>query len=113
MFLIYLDESWHRRSLSERRSVYDAQVRANEQLVPGQYLGGSPLQPPASATSVRVRDGKPLLTDGPFAETREHLGGYMIIEFENADAAIAFAGQCPLASVGTIEVRPLRDGPPT
>jgi hypothetical protein len=113
MFLIYLDESWDKKSLEERRSAYDAQARANERLAPGQYLGGSPLQPTSSATSVRVRDGKRLLTDGPFAETREHLGGYMLIDFEHAEAAIAFAEVCPLAHVGTIEVRPLREGPPT
>jgi hypothetical protein len=61
---------------------------------------------------VRVRDGKRLLTDGPFAETREHLGGYMLIEAENLDQAIAFAERAPLARIGSIEVRPLREGPP-
>jgi hypothetical protein len=60
-----------------------------------------------------VREGKRLLTDGPFAETREHLGGYMLIDVDDLDEAIAFAEQAPLASVGTIEVRPVREGPPT
>jgi len=57
--------------------------------------------------------GKRLLTDGPFAETREHPGGYMLIDVENLDAAIAAAARAPLARVGTIEVRPVREGPPT
>jgi hypothetical protein len=60
-----------------------------------------------------VRDGKRLLTDGPFAETREHLGGYMLIDVKDLDQAIAFASRAPLARVGTIEVRPLREGPPS
>ena len=114
MLLIYLDESWHTMPLPERERVYSEQVELAEQLrARGQYLAGSPLHPPATATSVRVRDGKRLLTDGPFAETREQLGGYMLIDVEDLDAAIAFAAQSPLARVGTVEVRPVREGPPT
>jgi hypothetical protein len=114
MLLIYLDESWDRRSLAERQHVYTEQVRHTEALAAaGQYLAGAPLHPPASATTVRVRDGKRLLTDGPFAETREHLGGYMLIEVEDLDAAIAVATRAPLARVATVEVRPVREGPPT
>ena len=71
-----------------------------------------PLHPASTATTVRVRDSKRLLTDGPFAETREHLGGYMMIDVDNLDEAIDFAVRSPLASVGTIEVRPVREGPP-
>ena len=113
MLLVYLDQSWEDRSLDERRQVYLDQVRHTEQLPPGQYLGGSPLHPTSTATSVRVREGKRLLTDGPFAETREHLGGYMLIDVKDLDEAIAFASRAPLARVGTIEVRPLREGPPS
>jgi hypothetical protein len=113
MLLIYLDEFWEKRPLAERRQVYLEQVKANEALAPGQHLGGSPLSPPSSATTVRVRDGKRLLTDGPFAETREHLGGYMLIDVPDLDAAIAHAVRAPLARVATIEVRPLREGAPT
>ncbi|HEU4368727.1 MAG TPA: YciI family protein [Methylomirabilota bacterium] len=114
MLLVYLDESWESRPLAERQRVYLEQVQANEELgARGQYLAGSPLHPPSSATTVRVRSGKPLLTDGPFAETREHLGGYMLIDVENLDAAIAHAVRAPLARVGSIEVRPVREGPPT
>ncbi|MGH2626216.1 MAG: YciI family protein [Anaerolineales bacterium] len=113
MLLVYLDESWDSRPLAERQRVYLDQVQANEELeARGQYLAGSPLHPPSSATTVRVRSGKPLLTDGPFAETREHLGGYMLIDVENLDAAIAHAARAPLARVGCIEVRPVREGPP-
>jgi len=114
MLLIYLDASWPERSLAERQQVYAEQLRHTEELAAaGQYLAGSPLHPPASATTVRVRDGKRLLTDGPFAETREHLGGYMLIEVEDLDRAIAIAARAPLARIATIEVRPVREGPPT
>jgi hypothetical protein len=114
LLMIYLDESWEKRPLAERQKIYLDQVQATEELTArGQYLRGDPLHPPASATTVRVRDGQRLLTDGPFAETREHLGGYMLIDVEDLDAAIAFAARAPLARVGTIEVRPVREGPPT
>jgi len=114
MLLVYLDENWEKRPLAERQEIYLGQVKVTEELqARGQYLAGSPLHPPSAATSVRVRDGKRLLTDGPFAETREHLGGYMIIDVANLDEALAFAAKGPLASAGTIEVRPMRDGAPT
>ena len=113
LLLVYLDETWEKRSLAERQELYWGQVKVSEELrARGQYLGGSPLHPTSTATSVRVRDGKRLLTDGPFAETREHLGGYMLIDVDNLDEAIAFAARGPLARVGTIEVRPVREGPP-
>jgi len=113
LLLVYLDESWEKRSLTERQECYWGQVQATEELrARGQYLGGNPLHPTSTATSVRVRDGKRLLTDGPFAETREQLDGYMLIDVENLDEAIAFAARGPLARVGTIEVRPVREGPP-
>jgi len=113
LLLVYLDETWEKRSLAERQEVYLGQTRVAEELrARGQYLDGNPLHPTTTATSVRVRDGKRLLTDGPFAETREHLGGYMLIDVENLDEAIAFAARGPLARVGTIEVRPVREGPP-
>ena len=114
MLLVYLDDAWTRMSLSERQQIFWEQMRLTEQLAAnGQYLGGNPLHPPATATSVRVRDGKRLLTDGPFAETREHLGGYMLIEAKDLDEAIGIAARGALARVGTIEVRPVREGPPT
>ncbi len=113
LLLVYLDESWEKRSVAERQEYYWGQTRVTEELrARGQYLGGNPLHPTSTATSVRVRDGKRLLTDGPFAETREQLGGYMLIDVDNLDEAIAFAARGPLARVGTIEVRPVREGPP-
>ena len=114
LLLIYLDESWNRRSVEERRAVYEGQRQLSDELTArGRYLGGNPLHPVSSATTVRVRDGKRLLTDGPFAETREHLGGYMLIDVDNLDEAIAIAARGPAASVGSVEVRPVREGPPT
>ncbi|HEX5324533.1 MAG TPA: YciI family protein, partial [Capsulimonadaceae bacterium] len=73
----------------------------------GQFLGASPLYPTAMATSVRIREGKRLVTDGPFAETREQLGGYYLIDAKNLDEAIEVAGRIPGARFGTVEVRPL------
>lgn len=114
MLLIYLDESWDKRSLAERQRVYREQMQLAEELTArGQYLGGSPLHPPTTATSVRVREGQPLVTDGPFAETREHLGGYMLIDVGDLDEAIAIAARGAVARVGTVEVRRVREGPPT
>jgi hypothetical protein len=114
MLLIYLGESWDKLSLAERQQLYWEQRRVADELIPsGKYLGGSPLHPASTATSVRVRDGKPLLTDGPFAETREQLGGYMLVDVKDLDEAIAIAARGPVARVGTVEVRPVREGPPT
>jgi hypothetical protein len=113
LLLIYFDESWGQRSLAERQRIYAEQTQVAQELTSnGQYLGGAPLHPVTTATSVRVRDGKRLLTDGPFAETREQLGGYMLIDVPDLDAAIAVAARSPVARVGTVEVRPVREGPP-
>ncbi|HEV8440480.1 MAG TPA: YciI family protein [Methylomirabilota bacterium] len=114
LLLICFDESWDKLSLTEQQQIYAGQRQLAEELTKrGQYLGGHPLHPPTTATTVRVRDGKQLLTDGPFAETREQLGGYMLIDVDNLDEAIAIAARGPVARVGTVEVRPVREGPPT
>jgi hypothetical protein len=115
MLLICRNEDlWSQLSVTERQEIYaDTRVLADELTARGQYLHGHPLQPSASATSVRVRDGKRLVTDGPFAETREQLGGYMIVDVKNRDEAIEIAARIPLARTSTIEVRPVREGAPT
>jgi hypothetical protein len=114
MLLICRDEQvWDRLSLTERQQVYADTLAVSEELTTrGQYLGGFPLHPSSSATSVRVRNGKRLVTDGPFAETREQLGGYMLIDVKDLDEAIGIAGRLPLARTSTIEIRPVREGAP-
>jgi hypothetical protein len=108
MLLVYLDE--HALSEAEREQCYvkSAQL-AREMDLRGQYLDASPLHPISTATSVRVRDGKRLVTDGPFAETREQLGGYYLINAANLDEAISIAERIPVANVGTIEIRPVME----
>src|ERR1700734_24508 len=73
----------------------------------GNYVGGNALQPVATATTVRVKDGKTLTTDGPFAETREQLAGYYLVDAKHLDAALVIAARIPGAKVGSIEVRPI------
>lgn len=106
MLLVYLEEG--ALSDSEREQCYrDSAGLSQELSASGKYLDASPLHPTATATSVRVRDQRPLITDGPFAETREQLGGYFLIEATNLDDAIAVARRIPAAQVGTIEIRPV------
>ena len=115
MLLICRDEQvWDRLSVAERQQIYLDTVKIRKELeARGQHLDSAPLYPSSSATSVRVRDGKRLVTDGPFAETREQLGGYMLIDVKDLDEAIAIAARIPLARTSTVEVRPVRDGQPT
>ena len=75
----------------------------------GQYVGGDALHPTQTATTVRVRDGKTLTTDGPFAETKEQLGGYYLIDAGNLDEAIQVAARIPSARWGSVEIRPVVD----
>ena len=106
MLLIYLDEQ--ALSATEREQCYrDSTELAHELAAAGQYIAASPLEPTARATSVRVRQGKRVVTDGPFAETKEQLGGYFLIEARDLDEAIAVAERIPMARRGTIEVRPV------
>jgi hypothetical protein len=106
MLLIYGDEeAW---TEDERERCYAESAALTRELhARGRYLGASPLHPVAMATSVRVRDGRRLVTDGPFAETREQLGGYFLIEAKDLDEAIAIAGRIPGARKGTVEIRPV------
>lgn len=111
MLLIYLDEK-HPLSEDERQACYTESTQLAHQLhVNGQYLGASPLHPTNMATSVRMREGRRLVTDGPFAETREQLGGYFLIEARDLDEAINIAARIPMARKGTVEVRPVIEIP--
>ena len=110
MLLIYGDEQ--ALSETERQDCYQESTQLARDLhANGQYLAANPLHPTAMATSVRVRDGKRLVTDGPFAETREQLGGYFLIEAKDLDEAIAVASRIPMAHKGTVEVRPVIEIP--
>jgi hypothetical protein len=110
MLLIYADENaW---TEPERQLCYGESTELAHQLkTKGQYISASPLQPVATATSVRVREGKRTIRDGPFAETREQLGGYFMIEARDLDEAIAVAAKIPGARKGTVEVRPVLELP--
>ena len=115
MLLICRDEDvWDKLGVTERQQIYAETLKLSEELTSrGQYLAGHPLHPSSAATSVRVRDGKRLVTDGPFAETREQLGGYMMIDVKDLDEAIGIAGRIALARTSTVEIRPVRDGAPS
>jgi hypothetical protein len=106
MLLIYMEEQALSETERERCYVESAQL-AQQLHSSGQYLTTAPLYPVATATSVRVRDGKRLITDGPFAETREQLGGFFMINAKDLDEAINIAAQIPGARVGTVEIRPV------
>lgn len=108
MLLVYLDEQ--AMSESEREQCYGESAQLARELdASGQYLAANPLHPISTATSVRVRDGKPYVTDGPFAETREQLGGYFLIDAKDLDEATAVAARIPAGRVGTIELRPVME----
>src|SRR5438094_7055063 len=110
MLLIYGDE--HALSATERKDCYAVSAQlAHDLNVNGKYVAANPLHPTAMATSVRVRNGKRLVTDGPFAETREQLGGYFLIDAKDLDEAIAVAARIPMARKGTVEVRPVIEIP--
>ena len=106
MLLIYGDE--HALDDNERQQCYVDSAQLARQLdTAGQFVATAPLHPTSTATSVRVRDGKRLVTDGPFAETREQLGGFFLIDAKDLDEAIAIAARIPMARRGTVEVRPV------
>jgi len=110
MLLIYYDEQ--ALSEAEREQCFGESVQlAHELNANGQYLGANPLHPTSAATSVRMRNGKRLVTDGPFAETREQFGGYFLIDAKNLDEAIDVAARIPMALKGAIEIRPVVEIP--
>jgi hypothetical protein len=110
MLLIYMEEQTLDQAEREACYVESTQL-AHDLKSSGQFLASAPLQPTSTATSVRVRDGKRLVTDGPFAETREQLGGYYLVEADDLDGAIGIAGRIPGARVGTVEIRPVIEIP--
>ncbi|HET7287993.1 MAG TPA: YciI family protein [Pyrinomonadaceae bacterium] len=106
MLLVYLNEEALSDTEREHCYVESAQL-ARDLSDKGNYVSAGPLHPVAMATSVRVRNGKRLVTDGPFAETREQLGGYYLIDAQDLDEAMSIAERVPVAKVGTIEIRPV------
>jgi len=113
MLLMYRDERWwDAKPEEERRAIRQQAIDLSEGLRKrGIFLAGDPLLPTATAATVRTRDGKPITTDGPFAETKEQLGGYSVVDVASLDDAIAIAVDHPLVRVGghSIEVRPIRE----
>jgi hypothetical protein len=106
MLLVYLEE--HAMSETERQDCYVKSAQLCREIhSKGQYLDASPLHPISTATTIRVREEKRLVTDGPFAETREQLGGYYLIDAKDLDEAIGIAERIPAARWGTIEIRPV------
>lgn len=106
MLLIYLDENI--LSDAERQACYEESSELAHDLDrQGSFIATAPLHPTTTATTVKVREGKPIVTDGPFAETREQLGGYFLINAANLDEAIRIAGSIPGARVGSVEIRPV------
>jgi hypothetical protein len=111
MLLVHHDqEAFARRSEVERSSMLRESVQlANQLHATGQYIGAAPLHHYSETACVRVRDGQPFVTDGPFAETREQIGGYFLVEAKDREEAIAIAGRIPGARIGTVEVRPVAE----
>ena len=110
MLLVYMKEG--AMDDAERQQCYAESTQLCQDLASSkQFLGASPLEPVTTATSVRVREGKRLVTDGPFAETHEQLGGFYMVEARDLDQAIAVAARIPGARKGTVEVRPLVELP--
>ena len=111
MLLVHHDEAaFDKLSEATKSKMLAESVQLTHQLhANGQYLSASPLQSTSTATLVRRREGKPIMTDGPFIETREQVAGYFLIEAKDIQEAIAIAGRVPGARIGSVEVRPLRE----
>ncbi|HWZ30982.1 MAG TPA: YciI family protein [Bryobacteraceae bacterium] len=106
MMLVYQDEQV--MDEAERQHCYEESTQLTHDLNShGHFLAAAPLHPVSTATSVRVRDNKRMVTDGPFAETREQLGGFFMIEAKDLDEAIGIAARIPGARRGTVEIRPV------
>ena len=108
MMIYYTEANFAQMSESERAPIYQEFGQLREDLsAKGKFLGGNQLALTSAATTVRVRDGKRVVTDGPFAETKEQLGGYFLIEATDLDDALSIAARIPTARTGSIEVRPV------
>ncbi len=113
LLMIYAAESAEPAPGSDEfmKLIQDYGVFTEEVKNAGVFVGGEPLEPIATATTVRVRDNEPLITDGPFAETKEVLGGYYLLDCDNLDQALEYAAKIPSAKYGSIEVRPIMQLP--
>jgi hypothetical protein len=110
LLLIYMTEQ--AIDQSEREQCYkDSTALCHDLHAKGKFIAASPLQPVSTATSVRIREGKRMVTDGPFAETREQLGGYFLVDAKDLDDAISIASRIPAAKWGTVEIRPIIEIP--
>jgi hypothetical protein len=109
LLAIYADETeWNGLGDESRQAMYREYAAVSDELARrGMMIDGAELRPTTAATTVRIRDGRTLVTDGPFAETKEQLGGYFVVDCESLDEAIEAAGKLPTARHGSIEVRPL------
>lgn len=109
MLIVHHDEEAFSEIEKEtRQRMLDESIELTHQLhATGQYVHASPLHPAATSVIVRVREGQPLVTDGPFIETREQIAGYFLIDAKDLNEAISIAGTVPGARIGTVEVRPL------
>jgi hypothetical protein len=108
MLIYHSEEGFEKTSEKDMNAIYQEYGQLREDLLAkGKFVGGNQLTTTSTATSVRVRDGKRLVTDGPFAETKEQLGGYFLVNADDLDEAIAIAARIPSARNGTIEVRPI------
>ncbi len=111
LLLVHHDEvTFAERAAVEREALLRESVALCHELNnDGRYLGAAPLHPTSETTCVQVRDGKRFVTDGPFAETREQIGGYFLVDAKDLNEAIAIASRIPGARIGTVEVRPVTD----
>jgi hypothetical protein len=109
LLLIYDEESlWETMPEAERNTVYGEYMKFTEDLrASGALLGANQLQPTGTATTVRIRNGETIVTDGPFAETKEALGGYYLVDVGSLDEALEWAAKIPSARYGEVEVRPV------
>jgi hypothetical protein len=107
MLLIYLDEKGAPSEAERQKCYVESAQYAHKLHATGKFLASAPLHPTSTATSVRQQNGGPLVTDGPFAETREQLGGYFLINAKDLDEAIRIASEVPAGRFGTVEIRPV------